>query len=72
MTTCPMCDTVRMVCISEFPFERDWHVNCDCGWAWANSSFFSSKWEARNAWEKQMQQREKMARHAEEVYKVTK
>lgn len=54
MTTCPMCDDISVVCISEFPFEPAWHVRCKCGWAWTNSSYFRTKKEAKDAWEKQM------------------
>ena len=54
MTTCPMCDTIRIVCIDKAPYDKVWHVNCDCGWAWNNSSYTFSKREAHDIWERQM------------------
>lgn len=68
MTTCPMCDTVRIVCINEYPYENAWHVNCDCGWAWANSGYFGSRKECRNQWERQLAERERVSKHSAEAY----
>lgn len=59
MTTCPMCDTIRIIKIDKAPYEKAWHVNCDCGWAWANSSFALSKAECKGAWENQMEIRKR-------------
>lgn len=62
MTTCPMCDDISVVCISKAPYEYRYHVRCECGWAWANSSFYLTEKEAKQNWEKQMAYREKLAK----------
>lgn len=62
MTTCPKCDDISVVCITDVPFELGWHVRCKCGWAWANSGYFRSKKEAKLNWEKQMQLRYEYAK----------
>ena len=67
MTTCPMCDDIRIVCINEYPHEKAWHMHCNCGWVWANSSYARSKAECKIAWEKQMEERSRAARHNEEA-----
>lgn len=64
MTTCPMCDEIRMEKGRSLfnPDKRIYHVNCDCGWAYRHSSWCSSKHEARSLWEGYMNQREYAAR----------
>lgn len=62
MTTCPMCDTIRVVCIDDkVPFDKVWHMNCDCGWAWANSSYALTKRDCKEVWERQMALRDQFA-----------
>lgn len=67
MTTCPMCDTIRIVRINEYPYEKAWHMNCDCGWAWAHSGYFGSRIECVNRWERQIAERERASKHAVEA-----
>ena len=61
MTTCPKCDEICL-CKRDVIFHAKWHVSCKCGWAFSHSNWFSSKSEARQAWEKYMDLREQAAR----------
>ena len=61
MTTCPKCDEIR-VCKRDNIFRSRWHISCDCGWAYEHSSWFPSKREAKESWEKYMNLREQATR----------
>ena len=56
MTPCPNCDDIRVICLNELPFERAWHITCKCGNAWNWSSACRTKYEAKENWERFMQE----------------
>lgn len=56
MTPCPKCDDIRIVCLSELPFEKAWHATCKCGNAWNWSSPCRTRREAKENWERLMKE----------------
>lgn len=55
MTPCPKCDDIHVVKVRERPI-RPWHVVCQCGYAWVSSSYFHTKREAKENWERYMRE----------------
>lgn len=59
MTTCPKCDTIKLVYVEAGPFAKQWHLDCACSYAWHKSSFCYSKRKLKRNWERYMNEYEK-------------
>lgn len=55
MTPCPNCDEIQVIKTNDW-LNHPWHVTCSCRYAWANSSYFRTKREAKKNWESFMRE----------------